>query len=202
VYSVSPEVPVVAGSVSGMAWAQLIEGGGPRRCSFCGRREDAVEHLVQARGVYICDGCVALAQEAIARAPGDRRRLRIRPRLALPENRDAAEEAIERAFETAFVGDAPTSERCDAIEGGANLGPTIEQANARFPRRELDFSVEYIRFLEETEAEVHMVFIWPGDGRYPETGHAMLAGGTWKVARTTWCGLVRRIGVQCPPPPD
>jgi hypothetical protein len=45
-------------------------GGDPLRCSFCGRRDVDVGHLVRARGVYICDGCVAQAR---------RRSLRHRP---------------------------------------------------------------------------------------------------------------------------
>jgi hypothetical protein len=31
---------------------------------------------------------------------------------------------------------------------------------------------------------------------------AVRVGDTWKVSRDTWCGLVRMIGVECPPPPD
>lgn len=189
--------------MSSMAWAQPPAGGaGPRRCSFCGLREDSVEHLVHARGAHICGRCVALAEEAIEGAPAGQRRLRIRPRPDLPENRDAAEEAIEQAFETVFGLEPPSDDPRDAIEGGSNLGPAMQQVSERFPRRELDVSVEYVRFLGEAEAEVHFVLLLPGGGGMPETGHAVLTEGTWKVARTTWCGLVRRIGVECPPPPD
>jgi hypothetical protein len=35
-----------------------------------------------------------------------------------------------------------------------------------------------------------------------QTGHAVGLGEEWKVSRDTWCGLVRMIGVDCPPPPD
>jgi hypothetical protein len=34
------------------------------------------------------------------------------------------------------------------------------------------------------------------------SGHAVRVGDEWKVSRDTWCGLVRMIGVECPPPPD
>jgi hypothetical protein len=129
--------------------------------------------------------------------------LRIRPRQGRPDDRDAAELAIERAFETVFS-DAPDVERCAAIERGANLGPTMEEARERNPARG-DVSVEYVRFLGEDEVEVHFAILFPGGmpvPRFADTGHAVLDGGTWKVSRDTWCRAVGRIGVRCPPPPD
>jgi hypothetical protein len=44
--------------------------------------------------------------------------------------------------------------------------------------------------------------IWFGSQGLNHTGHAMRMGDEWKVSRDTWCGLVRMIGVECPPPPD
>ena len=46
-------------------------GGGPRDalllvCSFCGKSQDQVAKLIAGPGVYICDGCVALAGGVIA----------------------------------------------------------------------------------------------------------------------------------------
>ena len=179
--------------------------GGPRRCSFCGRREGAVEHLVRARGVHICDRCVAQAQEAIASATPGRRLLRIKPVPAhlAAADRDAAEEAIERAYETVFSSEAPVVERCSAIEGGADLTATMQELHDRYaPAQGVDVSVEYVRLLGDDEAEVHFVLFLPGSGASPlgRTGHAVLVGGEWKVSRATWCGLVGLVGVECPPP--
>jgi hypothetical protein len=56
-------VPVV-GSMPGSSF-----GGGSRRCWFCGRSEESVNHLVRAREAYICDACIALAHEAASTAP-------------------------------------------------------------------------------------------------------------------------------------
>ncbi len=39
------------------------------RCSFCKRSADEVETLIAGPGVYICDGCVALSNQAIANKP-------------------------------------------------------------------------------------------------------------------------------------
>ncbi|PWW62175.1 ClpX C4-type zinc finger protein [Actinokineospora spheciospongiae] len=41
----------------------------PVRCSFCRRSHDEVDKVVAGPGIFICDGCVALAAEIIAGAP-------------------------------------------------------------------------------------------------------------------------------------
>jgi hypothetical protein len=106
-------------------------GGGEvrRRCSFCGRREEAVKHLVRARGAYICDRCVAQAHEAVASAAPDQKLLRIRPVVGYIADRDAAEVAVEQAFETVFGGGKSDEDVCQVIEQGDNLGPAIEEAD-------------------------------------------------------------------------
>jgi ClpX C4-type zinc finger len=180
-------------------------GGGPLRCSFCGRRDDAVGHLVRARSVYICDRCVALADEAIGAATADQKLLRIRPAPVRIDDRDAAEVAIEDAFEAVFSAERPIEDRCRAIDQGDNLGPTMEEARQRYASaRALDVSVDSIRFVSEDEAEVHFT-LWLsqfGAQGLNQTGHAVRSGDQWKVSRDTWCGLVRMIGIECPPPPD
>ena len=161
---------------------------------------------MRARGAHICDRCVALAHEAIASAEPGRRLLRIRPAAARLADRDAAEEAVERAFETVFSSEGSVAERCAAIEGGANLVDTMQALHERHAAaRGVDVSVEYVRFLGEDEAEVHFVlFLAPyGASGLGRTGHAVLVGGErgeWKVSRDMWCGLVAMVGVECPPP--
>jgi hypothetical protein len=81
----------------------------------------------------------------------------------------------------------------------------MRQVQERAPGVELDVSVEYIRFIDDTEAEVSFVLIWPGQsqapGRHmPVKGYAVLDEGVWKVARATYAGLIAQIGVVCPPP--
>jgi hypothetical protein len=36
-----------------------------RQCSFCGKRENEVRKLIAGPGVFICDQCVALANEIV-----------------------------------------------------------------------------------------------------------------------------------------
>jgi hypothetical protein len=197
-------VQLVARSAMTPAMWPGLGGGGPRRCSFCGRREASVEHLVRAREVYICEHCVDLAHQALSAAPEGPKLVRIRPRPGRPTDRDAAETAIEEAFETVFGTDASFEQRCEAISGGSNLVPAMREASDRFTAQAgLDVSVEHIRFLSEDEAQVSFVLLFPLSdlARMPEAGHAVLVDGQWKVARETYCRLVSRIGVQCPPPP-
>lgn len=180
--------------------------GGRRRCSFCGRREDSVRHLVRSRDAYICDECVDLAAEVIASAPCEHGSLTIPRRRPARSDRDAAEEEIERVFETAIGGETSDDERMEVIEGGSNLGPTLQVVRQRIPPdQRADTYVEYIRLLSEDEAEVHFVLVYPGGPsapRFPFTGHAVVSDGRWKVARETWCQLIGTIGIPCPPPPE
>lgn len=193
-----------------MSWVSRVSsfapgGGEPRRCSFCGRRDEAVEHLVRARGVYICDRCVAQAHGVIASAPPERKLLRIRPTPAHVADRGAAEGAIERAFETVFSSETSIADRCRAIDRGENLAAVMEEVAARHTHgQNVDVSVDYVRFVSEDEAEVHFVLLLPqfGPSGLAQTGHAVLVDGDWKVSRDTWCRLVGMVGVQCPPPED
>jgi hypothetical protein len=164
-----------------------------------------VRHLVRARDAYICDACVELAGEAIAAAPPDAKSLRIRRPTSPPSDRGAAVEEIERVFETAIGSDTSDDERMALIEGGSNLGPTLELIRQRLPPdQRADAYVEYVRLLSEDEGEVHFVLVYPGGvsaPRFPFAGHAVLSDGRWKVARDTWCRLIGTIGIPCPPPP-
>ena len=177
---------------------------GPRRCSFCGRREDSVAHLVRARSTHICDRCVALASEAISAAPSDRRLVRIRPARAQVADRDAVELAIEMAFETLFDQDLSPDARCAAIERGGNLVGTLIEVDQRYPASSVDVTVDSIRLLSEDEAEVHFAVLLArfGPTGLQRAGHAVRTGDGWKVARDTWCSLVGLAGVTCPPPDE
>jgi hypothetical protein len=40
------------------------------RCSFCNKSKDEVDRLVAGPGVFICDGCIRLAEQVIAEERG------------------------------------------------------------------------------------------------------------------------------------
>lgn len=178
-----------------------LGGGGARRCSFCSRREAVVTRLVQSRGAYICDRCVDLASRAIDES--NERVIRIRPRSRLTIDRDDAEDAIERAFETVFAAPVSDQARCDAIESGSDLMPTMAEVRVRFPARDqVDIAVNSIRFLDDDEAEVTYALILPGQihpGMPMPQGYAVRQDGSWKVSRESYAAAVARIGVQLPP---
>jgi len=44
----------------------MRRGGPDYRCTFCGKRREAVRRLIAGPGVYICNECVALCNEIIA----------------------------------------------------------------------------------------------------------------------------------------
>jgi hypothetical protein len=146
---------------------------------------------------------VTQASEVLAAAPPDQKVVRFRPPSARVDDREAAEAAVEEAYEAVFSGQVPIEERCRAIENGDNLAATFELARQRNPGvGPLDVSVDSVRFLSEDEAEVQFTLWLSGFGGsgMPRSGHAVRVGDAWKVARDTWCGLVRMIGVECPPP--
>jgi hypothetical protein len=146
---------------------------------------------------------VAQANEALAAAEPGQKVVRFRPASAHVGDREAAEAAVEKAFETVFNGQVPVEERCRAIENGDNLAATFEQARQRHPGAgPLDVSVDAVRFLSEDESEVQFTLWLAGFGQsgMPRSGHSVRVGDAWKVARDTWCGLVRMVGVECPPP--
>jgi len=92
-----------------------------------------------------------------------------------------------------------------AIEGGDQLGRTMEQARQARRRlrgtTEMTIAVESVRFLTINAAEVAFELRFPTEplSRLPVTGTAVLIDGAWKVARQTYCKLVESLGVQCPP---
>jgi hypothetical protein len=197
----APAVVLRAGGAFPPMGAFGFGGGGARRCSFCSRREAVVARLVQSRGAYICDRCIDLAARAIDESTDHV--IRIRPRSRLTIDRDDAEDAIERAFETVFAAPVSDQARCDAIESGADLMPTMDEVRVRFPARDqVDVAVNAIRFLDDAEAEVGFALMLPGQ-MYPgmpmPQGYAVHQDGAWKVSRETYAAAVARIGVQLPP---
>jgi ClpX C4-type zinc finger len=180
-----------------------VPGGEQARCDFCGRRSEAAPRVVQARRARICADCLELAAGAIREAPSSRRRLRIRPRPPRPADLDDAEQEVQKAYETCYCSEYPDAARLAVLEGGEELAATM--AAAREARRalrgttDMDVSVEDVRFLDEDEAEVLFVLLFPAVvlPRMPERGRAVLVDGRWKVARDTWCRLVQSLGVPC-----
>jgi hypothetical protein len=69
----------LTGELRGRAWGYLVDfrGGGvmdqsqQRACSFCGKPHDQVRRLIAGpNGVHICDACVAVCNDLIAKHEG------------------------------------------------------------------------------------------------------------------------------------
>jgi ClpX C4-type zinc finger protein len=64
------------GAGSRTARAKFVNG--TLQCSFCGKPKDRVEKLIAGPGVFICDQCVALCSDIVAKGPRGQRRGRWR----------------------------------------------------------------------------------------------------------------------------
>jgi ClpX C4-type zinc finger len=60
------------GAGSRVAPAKFVNG--TMRCSFCGKSKDRVEKLIAGPGVFICDQCVAICSDIVAKGPPGERR--------------------------------------------------------------------------------------------------------------------------------
>ena len=129
--------------------------------------------------------------------------IKFKPRLSLPPDRAAAEQQIEAAYDLVFDGTATPERRAAAIEDGENLASSVRESSHRTPgSADMDVFVDYTRFLTEDEAEVHFTLVFATGVPVPQwqdVGYAVLTSDGWKVARATWCALVARVGVLCPP---
>jgi hypothetical protein len=88
------------------------------------------------------------------------------------------------------------------VERGARLGPTRREVLSRFGSAASGavHQVERITFVDASSAAV-VFSVWVGGSPYllSARGDAVLRDGRWLVARSTFCGLLARVGVACPP---
>jgi hypothetical protein len=95
-------------------------------------------------------------------------------------------------------------ETVPAVEGGANLGPTLREAGDRAPGGDgpVDVRVELVKFLSPADAVVWFTLERGGERLFGTVeGQARRHGDRWFVSRPTFAALVGSVGVRCPPPP-
>jgi hypothetical protein len=161
------------------------------RCALCGRDEAAVEHTLVSRGVRLCSECARAAVAQLDALPSDAPTVvRFRVPDHAPSDEDAAVRAIERAFEAVLGPLAlPVDDALTLLEGGEesrDLLETFRAIGASSPTPTSDQTVERVRFLGESEAEVSLGLWFPGSPQpmvFPV--HALLEDDTWKVSRST-----------------
>jgi hypothetical protein len=114
----------------------------------------------------------------------------------------------ESAIRAAFAGSGKASEdgtSVPMVEKGETLAPVL--AAAKENRRgigpegaEFVTSVDEIVFTDPDHAAVWFSIAVAGRTLLSHhRGDALVVDGIWKVARSTFCGLMALAGVQCPP---
>jgi hypothetical protein len=181
-------------------------------CSFCGRRPPETGQLIAGGDAFICEHCVRHWSGSLSMSPGRQplsglhrtEGLLVETAGPPPEDEDAARAEIAAAFASSAT---PSEDGASvpSVEGGANLGPTLLAAQGRSPfppSAEVSIDVDYIAFLDPEHAAVSFTITIGGVPRLPDRrGDAVVVDGAWKMARSTFCELMRVAGVDCPPRP-
>jgi hypothetical protein len=181
------------------------EPGGFVECSFCGRRPPESGQLVSGRdGVYVCEHCVRdLSHRLEADTDADPGAVRSPVVITgrQPDDEEGAREEIANAFGHALVL-SEDRRTVPTVDGGELLGPCLKEAQERHAAlRHMDQSVEidHIQFLDEEHASVSFALSVEGLSSEMRQGEALVIDSKWKMARSTFCELMRLAGVQCPP---
>jgi hypothetical protein len=177
------------------------------RCALCGRDATHVERMLVSRGVRLCADCARAAVAQLDALPDDAPALvRFDVSAPAPADRAAAIVAIERAFDAVLSPlSIPVDDALAFLEGGErsrDLLETFRQIGASSPTPTSDQTVEWVRFLGETDAEVSLGLWFPGS-QQPRVFRvqALLEDGSWKVSRSTVEHFVRLAREHRPPPP-
>jgi hypothetical protein len=180
-------------------------------CSFCGRGSPESGQLVSGMNAFICEHCI---HDWSARLGPSGSPL-VRP-SEVPQSRDAPvagqppehAEVAESAIRTAFAGLSTASEdgvSVPTVERGETLGPVLAAAREQGrgigpPGAEFVTTIDQIVFTDPDHAAVWFTMTVAGTPLLPRhRGDAVMVGGVWKVARSTFCDLMALAGVQCPP---
>jgi hypothetical protein len=121
-----------------------------------------------------------------------------------PDDQDAARAAIERAFAEHGT-QSEDGRSLPFVEKGEDLGPTVRAAAERRPDLATEgsrptTSVDEVIFVDATHAAVWFsISMGSVTPLRNHRGDAVAVDGEWKMARSTFCGLMAMAGVQCPP---
>ncbi len=133
------------------------------------------------------------------------------PAALAPADLERARAGVTRAFETAYTGSVPASQRTAAIQEGALLEPRRRQVLAvalahgytaeQFAGTTID--VLDVQFIDEDHAVARFTLHVPGHGAVlvDRVGYAVREDGTWRVALRTACDLMSLSGAGGPCPP-
>jgi len=112
-----------------------------------------------------------------------------------PADVAAATAQVTTNFEKFFDPATPLADKAALLENGEQLAPVL-QGFASDPRvGQVKADVTKVEFTSPTQAKVTYALSLQGQVVQPDaTGQAVLDNGTWKVSRSTLCGLVQQSG--------
>ncbi|MET9615661.1 hypothetical protein [Kitasatospora indigofera] len=112
-----------------------------------------------------------------------------------PADPAAAKTAVTTNWEKFFDPATPIADKATLLQGGEQLAPAL-QGFAGDPRvGQVKAQVTDVQFTSATDATVTYALSLQGTVVQPDaTGQAVLDNGTWKVSRSTLCGLVQQSG--------
>ncbi len=181
--------------------------GGVVACSFCGRRPPETGRLVSGRaGAFVCQRCVGDLSALLAEQSEDVPGVIVPPVVITgraPDDEDVARTAIALAFGHALVL-SDDRRTVPSVEGGELLAPCLKEAQERHAalrRRGQTVTIERVQFIDEEHASVWFAPSLEGMPSNRRRGDAVVVDSVWKMARTTFCELMKMAGVECPPTP-
>ena len=177
-------------------------------CAFCERQPPESGRLVSGRGgAYICEHCISEWSDRLSEeGANDETSVATVPLMIsghAPADEEGARMEIALAFGHALVL-SDDRRTVPSVEGGELLGPCLKEAQERHAglrRQDGTMIVEDIEFVDETHASVLFVVTLEGIPSEARRGQAVIDDSTWKVARVTFCALMKLAGVECPPIP-
>jgi hypothetical protein len=122
------------------------------------------------------------------------------PRVFGEAPTETAVAEVEHAVKAVFGGQ-DDDEWVQCLEDGEQLLPTREEVRIRVPNHpDISVRLDRIRFRGAAAAEMRFtIFLGRGGPAIPEDGVARRIDDVWRVSRDTYCRVVQRAGVRCPP---
>ena len=108
-----------------------------------------------------------------------------------PSDVTTAQAEVKTSWTAFFDGASAPAERTTLVQGGADLAAALALAAKDPNARKTTARVDGVVFTSPTEATVTYTLLSGGTPVLKgATGTAVLEGGTWKVSKQTFCGLV------------
>ena len=126
----------------------------------------------------------------------------------VPRLSDAVKQrvAIAATFDRVFEAATPDADRLAAIVNSAGLEAVVAEMRTRDQGRLLDtvkVRIDAVQMVPPAKANVDFSITSTkidGRTRFPG-GQAAREGSEWKISRATFCNVIDKVGVQCPPAP-